>query len=187
MELSYTSTLDDAVGVSIELFNRSSGGRDLQARDRRQLVIVVAISSALYPAFSIYRQGGIAELGAGRLWTAIGLVVVLTAAVFATHGVWFRWLQRNRMRKLLERQHGPGPYPCTLRLNPEGVAVAQEGITFEFPWREAEGLDEAPDWIRIWFRVGAVHVPDGAFDSAEARDQFVGVVQQYIAAADESA
>lgn len=141
---------------------------------------------------NLWRRRGLLA-GALVMWAAAvaffynaprkGLLIGLVLAAFylVLYPTFYRSSIERRIRKMVKENHGDSNnLVCQVELAPEGLSVSGDNIRTTIGWKEVTEILVTTNTVDIFTRRGGgVIVRDRAFSSADEKQQFIALAQQY--------
>jgi hypothetical protein len=77
-------------------------------------------------------------------------------------------------REIITAQYGPRfSTRCEIELRPSSLWVRQAGIEISLDWRLAQGVEDTPEGIELWFPWGLVVARNRGFSTPADRERFL--------------
>lgn len=165
MRVQFTHSQEEIVDALMRLRARSNVVRGMRRKRTFWMALAAAFLVVLLFRFSLK----------GFL---IGAFAALLSVL--TDPWLYRYEEKKGARKLVKEKYGEQrEFLCTVDLLPEGVKVSSAEVELMFPWETVEEILGTNDSVDIFSRAGICVVRNRAFSSADERQRFINVAQQY--------
>lgn len=167
MRVEFDATLDDLVDVQLRSLKCSRVARGWRWESTISAGLVAGVIMFLL----------VPEPFEAKI--ALGVVGLLAGA--AVYSLVYRATVQSRTRDYCREFLGKqNSFIVEVELGPEGVQCKQLGVQSTIEWGNIEGVQESHDSVDILLRAGGlIAVRKRAFESREARDEFVQLAEQY--------
>jgi hypothetical protein len=175
MRVQFTYDQEDIVDTTFRVLRRSKTFRALRWQG---IILPMLICVGIPVVFFIVLKNP---------YLAVITAVVSLLTVIALYPSIHDQTIKKRLRKFSKEQFGDrNSFTCEVELTPDVVRFVGDHFQTEYEWTSVDEIAVTEDSVDIFSRLGGMVVRNRAFESPEAREEFIALAGSYFAASRDS-